>query len=129
MMKKIPFLLIVLGFFSLSNIVAQQNPTMNPEEIINMQMEKIKPALDLDNLEAILVKNILIKHTKERMELRKQNLEKEVIMEKNKEISAKQEAELSEILSEEQLEKYKKLQEEFKTRSANPAKKSGMSHL
>ncbi|MDO9260314.1 MAG: hypothetical protein Q7U08_00025 [Flavobacteriaceae bacterium] len=128
-MKKIRFLLIVFGFFSLNTIVAQQNPSMNPEEMINMQMEKIKTALDLDNLETILVKNILVKYTKERMELRTQNLEKAVMMEKNKEISAKQDAELSDILSEEQLEKYKKLQEEFKNRSANPAKRSGMGRM
>lgn len=121
--------MIVFGFFSLSNITAQQGQTMNPEEMINMQMEKIKPALDLDNLEAILVKNILIKYTKERMELRNQNLDRDVIIEKNKEISVKQDAELSDILSEEQLEKYKKLQEEFKNRSANPAKKSGMGRM
>ncbi|MDP2089594.1 MAG: hypothetical protein Q8J84_09365 [Flavobacteriaceae bacterium] len=128
-MKKLTFLMIVFGFFSLSNITAQQGQTMNPEEMINMQMEKIKPALDLDNLEAILVKNILIKYTKERMELRNQNLDRDVIIEKNKEISVKQDAELSDILSEEQLEKYKKLQEEFKNRSANPAKKSGMGRM
>ena len=86
-MKKLTVLMIVLGFLPLSTLFAQQGQTMNPEEMINMQMEKIKPALDLDNLETILVKNILIKYTKERMELRNQNLEKEVMMEKNKEIS------------------------------------------
>ena len=128
-MKKLFFLLIVFEFFSMSTIVAQQNPSINPEEMINMQMEKIKTALDLDNLEAILVKNILVKYTKERMELRNQNLEKEVMMEKNKEISARQETELSDILSEEQLEKYQKLQEEFKNRSANPTKRSGMGRM
>lgn len=128
-MKKILLSLIVVGLFSMNNVVAQQNPVMNPEEMINMQMEKIKTALDLDNLESILVKNILVKYTKERMELRNQNLEKEVMIEKNKEISAKQDSELAEILSEEQLEKYKKLQEEFKNRSVNPAKSSGMGRM
>lgn len=128
-MKKLIVLMMVLGFLPLSTLFAQQGQTMNPEEMIKMQMEKIKPALDLDNLETILVKNILIKYTKERMELRNQNLEKEIMMEKNKEISIKQEEELSTILSEEQLEKYKKLQEEFKNRSANPAKKTGMGRM
>ncbi len=129
MMKKIPILLIVFGFFSWSTVVAQQNPMINPEEMIKMQMEKIQPALDLDNLETVLVKNILIKYTKERMELRNQNLEREVMIEKNKEISIKQDEELSNILSEEQLEKYKKLQEEFRNRSANPAKRQGSSRM
>ncbi|MDP3352379.1 MAG: hypothetical protein Q8S44_01385 [Flavobacteriaceae bacterium] len=128
-MKKLIFLMMVLGFLPLSNLFAQQGQTMNPEEMINMQMEKIKPALDLDNLESILVKNILIKYTKERMSLRNQNLEKEVMIEKNKEISIKQEEELSNILSEEQLEKYKKLQEEFRNRNANPSKRAGAGRM
>lgn len=119
---------MVLGFFPLNNLFAQQGQTMNPEDIINMQMEKIKPALDLDNLETILVKNILIKYTKERMALRNQNLEREVMIEKSKEISVKQDEELSNILSEEQLEKYKKLQEEFRNRS-NPAKRPGAGRM
>lgn len=127
-MKILPFLIVVLGLFTLSTINAQQGQPMNPEELINMQMEKIKPALDLDNLEAILVKNVLMKYTKERMELRKQNLEREVMMEKNKEISLRQEEELSNILSEEQVEKYKKLQEEFRNRS-NPAKRPGAGRM
>lgn len=128
-MKNLPIIIIIFGLFSLSNINAQQGQTMNPEEMINMQMDKIKPALDLDNLETILVKNILIKYTKERMELRKQNLEREVMIEKNKEISTKQEEELSNILSEDQLEKYKKLQEEFRNKSANPSKRQGSGRM
>jgi len=121
--------MMVIGFLTLGNIYAQQGPSMNPEEMINMQMEKIKPALDLDNLEAVLVKNILIKYTKERMELRKQNLEKEIMIEKNKEISTKQDEELSNILSEEQIEKFKKLQEEFRNRSANQSKRPGIGRM
>mgnify|MGYP003393004781 CR=1 FL=1 len=128
-MKKTAILLIVFGVIFLNNLFAQQGQTVNPEEMINMQMEKIKPALDLDNLEAVLVKNILIKYTKERMELRKQNLEREIMIEKNKEISIKQEEELSNILSEEQIEKYKKLQEEFRNRSTNPAKRPGSGRM
>lgn len=128
-MKKIALFIFVIGLLFSYNSIAQQNPTMNPEEMINMQMEKIKTTLDLDNLETILVKNILLKYTKERMELRNQNLEREVMIEKNKEISTKQEEELTEILSEEQLEKYKKLQEEFKNRSTNPAKRTGMGRM
>ena len=111
-MKRI-FFFVFIGFITL-NTVKAQSPNFNPEEVISMQMEKIQPALDLDNLEAILMKNILIKYTKERMALRGQNLEREVLMERNKEISEKQDAELSELLSEEQLEKFKKLQEEFR---------------
>ncbi|MCM2301302.1 MAG: hypothetical protein NDI80_01620 [Flavobacteriaceae bacterium] len=128
-MKKQTFLMMVIGFLTLGNIYAQQGATMNPEEMINMQMEKIKPALDLDNLEAVLVKNILIKYTKERMELRKQNLDKELMIEKNKEIAIKQVEDLSKILSEEQLEKYKKLQEEFRNKSANPSKRQGTGRM
>lgn len=120
---------MIIGFLTLGNIYAQQGSTMNPEEMINMQMEKIKPALDLDNLEAVLIKNILIKYTKERMELRKQNLERDIMIEKNKEISVKQEEELSNILSEEQIEKYKKLQEEFRNKSANPSKRQGTGRM
>lgn len=121
--------MMVIGFLTLGNIYAQQGATMNPEEMINMQMEKIKPALDLDNLEAVLVKNILIKYTKERMELRNQNLDKELMIEKNKEIAIKQVEDLSKILSEEQLEKYKKLQEEFRNKSANPSKRQGTGRM
>lgn len=128
-MKKQTFLMMVIGFLTLGNIYAQQGATMNPEEMINMQMKKIKPALDLDNLEAVLVKNILIKYTKERMELRKQNLDKELMIEKNKEIAIKQVEDLSKILSEEQLEKYKKLQEEFRNKSANPSKRQGTGRM
>lgn len=128
-MKKQTFIMVIIGFLTLGNIYAQQGSTMNPEEMINMQMEKIKPALDLDNLEAVLIKNILIKYTKERMELRKQNLEREIMMEKNKEISIKQDEELSNILSEEQIEKYKKLQEEFRNKSANPSKRQGTGRM
>jgi hypothetical protein len=129
MMKKLTILMMILGFLPLSNLYGQQGQTMNPEEMINMQMEKIKPALDLDNLEAVLMKNILIKYTKERMSLRNQNLEREVMIEKNKEISIRQEEELSNILSEEQLEKYKKLQEEFRNRNANPSKRAGAGRM
>jgi hypothetical protein len=128
-MKKQTFIMMIIGFLTLGNIYAQQGSTMNPEEMINMQMEKIKPALDLDNLEAVLIKNILIKYTKERMELRKQNLERDIMIEKNKEISVKQEEELSNILSEEQIEKYKKLQEEFRNKSANPSKRQGTGRM
>lgn len=120
--------MMILGFLPLSNLFAQQGQ-MNPEEMINMQMEKITPALDLENLEAILVKNILIKYTKERIALRNQNIEREVMMEKIKEISIKQEEELSNILSEEQLEKFKKLQEEYRNRNANPTRRPGAGRM
>lgn len=123
-MKRTFYMLFLIGFTSVSIAKAQQ-ANFNPEEVITMQMEKIQPALDLDNLEAVLMKNILIKYTKERMALRNLNLEKEILMEKNKEISEKLDAELAELLSEEQLIKYKKLQEEFKNRNANPAKRVG----
>lgn len=128
-MKKISFLIFLFGLITSSGIKAQQMQSMNPEEIISMQMEKIKPALDLDNLEAILIKNVLIKYTKERMDLRNQNLEREVMMAKSKEISEKQDAELADILSEEQIEKYKKLQEEFRNRSTNPARRAGAGRM
>lgn len=117
-------LILLIGLISINSSKAQ-NPNFNPEEVITMQMEKIQPALDLDNLEALLMKNILIKYTKERMALRGQNFEREVLIEKNNEISEKQDAELTELLSEEQLDKFKKLQEEFRNRSANPAKRAG----
>jgi hypothetical protein len=63
------------------------------------------------------------------MDLRNQNLEREVMMAKSKEISEKQDAELADILSEEQIEKYKKLQEEFRNRSTNPAKRAGTGRM
>lgn len=127
-MKKLTFIFIFIGSISWSGIHAQQFQSMNPEEIISMQMEKIKPALDLDNLEAILMKNILVKYTKERMELRNQNLEREVMIEKSKEITERQNAELADLLSEEQLEKFKKLQEEFRNRN-NPARRPGAGRM
>ncbi len=124
-MKKLTILFFILGVILMHEVQAQQTQTMNPEEMISMQMEKIKPVLDLDNLETILVKNVLIKFTKERMALRNQNLEKDLMMAKMKEINEQQTSELSEILSEDQMEKFQKLQEEFRNRSANPARRAG----
>ena len=109
--SKIATLVILLLLVAYNSFAQNQN--FNPEDIIEKRISKIQDRLDLDDLQTMMVKNILVKYLKEKIKLRSSEEERLVKVEKIKKINLDQTEELSKILTEEQLSQLKELQKEW----------------
>jgi len=122
--------LIVLFLFPLiatsqknSHNSQRSNQSSNSVESIEKQMIKIQEKLGLDGLEAVLVERVLQKYATKKKKLRRQSDNRQVMMAKIQDLNLKRDNELSEILTEDQMAKLKKVFKEQSSQKKSQSKK------
>ncbi|WP_299161584.1 hypothetical protein [uncultured Tenacibaculum sp.] len=115
-MKKI-ILSSLLIFLFTSNIQAQK--IKDQSKIIDKQLEKVQKKLKIDNIQLLMIKEVVLKYSQEKIALLNRKIpdgEKRIQF---KEINLKQEKELSQFLNEKQLIEFKKIMEKQQKKIRN----------
>jgi len=114
MKSSIKIILFSLAIAMTNTSLAQKHHRANPEEMIGQQMEKIEQILQLDDLQAVIVKNTLVKYAKARLTARQSSKKPQIVRAKMIEIKRREQNDLSKILDKEQLKKLKEYQNNLK---------------
>jgi len=114
MKSSIKVILFCLAIIMVNTSLAQKQHRANPEKIIGQQMGKIEQLLNLDDLQAVIVKNTLVKYAKKRLVARQSSNKSQIVRAKMEEIKQKEQNDLSKILDKEQLKKLKEYQKNFR---------------
>lgn len=112
-MKKLLLSLIAVIIISVTTVYSQGRRGMNmsAEEMAKMRTKRINESLKLDDKQEKSVYNILLDSSKKMREVRSQS-SRETMRDKMKKIHEDSNKKLEEVLTKEQLEKYKAHQEE-----------------
>lgn len=97
---------------------------LTAEEIVELEMPKITEALKLNDFEQAVVSSILVKHVKQRLQLRLLDLEPEKARESAEKIGKSQDEELKAGLPEEKYLAFKELEEDGFKKKKKKKKKS-----
>ncbi|QBN18347.1 hypothetical protein [Flavobacterium nackdongense] len=85
-----------------------------PEEIVANYMEEMKPALSLDELQALAISNVLVESVKAQGRISKLNLPQEDLMTEYKLLSESTDKKINDFLNKDQKEKYLTFKEDMK---------------
>ncbi|MEX6625345.1 hypothetical protein [Tenacibaculum salmonis] len=121
MYKFIVISLLIISFTG--NIVAQKNN----EKIIDKKLEKVQEKLKLDNIQLLMVKEVVVKYSNQKIALHQQEMPEQEKRIQIKELNLKQEKELQAFLDKEQLVQFNKIMKEQKKerKKSRPSKGSG----